>query len=488
MARALSLVTSRQKLLADMCAAEGNVTALYLEAYTAQLRKMLPAKATGEELVAWMEESVKHPAPYKETVEHYKRLRNRSGGDSLKACVCGKASILLIYLCSLVATLWRRVMEKEPAAAVLEQSGEVGQGALFSAQQEQQLVELCAAEGANAAEYLEVYATELKKMLPVETTGEEITIFKEQAVKDKPAPQETVDHHEEPRVPVVEGQGDELTDKRDQPVHPTLPAWPVFTDEYQKFPKWKRDIVSYLKWFCSSLKEETKVLLLKKHCFSNRTVNLLESFETLDQIFVRLEQIYRKPACYTAEAMRPFRNQKLKLNDDYVGLKNTYQEIVMVLKEADMLRQMPSLSGPDIVWKMTHGLSMNEMGKWREFKSNKVTNYEFECECFLDFSISRLRYWSEIAEDMRSMTMESGSAPAAKPTGGQQDGHKKGGRGGRNDRRAWYIQSKINANPNSQVYSAVTQSQGGHCSQQPLAQGGPEAKVFRSWNCHGAWL
>ena len=49
------------KLLADMCAAEGNVTALYLEAYTAQLRKMLPAKATGEELVAWMEESVKHP-------------------------------------------------------------------------------------------------------------------------------------------------------------------------------------------------------------------------------------------------------------------------------------------------------------------------------------------------------------------------------------------------------------------------------------------
>ena len=70
--------------LADMCTAEGNDAVLYLEAYTAQLRKMLPAKATGEELVAWMEESVKHPPPYKETVEHYKRLRNRSGGDTME--------------------------------------------------------------------------------------------------------------------------------------------------------------------------------------------------------------------------------------------------------------------------------------------------------------------------------------------------------------------------------------------------------------------
>jgi hypothetical protein len=262
------------KQLADLCAAKGHNAVLYLEAYTAELKKMLPPKATGEESVAFMEESVKDQPPYKE------------------AGVYGKASVLLIYLCSLVATLWRKVMKKEPAAAVLEQSGEVGQGALFSAQQEQQLVELCAAEGANAAEYLEVYATELKKMLPVETTGEEITIFMEQAVKDQPAPQETVDHHEEPRVPVVEGQRDELTDKRDQPVHPTFPAWPVFTDEYQKFPKWKKDTVLYLKDHCSSLKEETKVLLLKKHCFSEKTVSSLKDFETLEGIFYWLETFF----------------------------------------------------------------------------------------------------------------------------------------------------------------------------------------------------
>jgi hypothetical protein len=74
----------QSKQLADMCAAEGNDAALYLEAYTAELRKMLPPKATGEELVAWMEESVKNPPPYKETVEHYQRLRNRSGGDTME--------------------------------------------------------------------------------------------------------------------------------------------------------------------------------------------------------------------------------------------------------------------------------------------------------------------------------------------------------------------------------------------------------------------
>ena len=49
--------------LADMCAAKGHNTALYLEAYTAMLRKLLPEEATGEELVAWMEESVKNPPP-----------------------------------------------------------------------------------------------------------------------------------------------------------------------------------------------------------------------------------------------------------------------------------------------------------------------------------------------------------------------------------------------------------------------------------------
>ena len=54
------LFNAQQSLqLADMCTAEGNDAVLYLEAYTAELRKMLPPKATGEELVAWMEESVK---------------------------------------------------------------------------------------------------------------------------------------------------------------------------------------------------------------------------------------------------------------------------------------------------------------------------------------------------------------------------------------------------------------------------------------------
>jgi hypothetical protein len=45
---------------------------------------------------------------------------------------------------------------------------------------------------------------------------------------------------------------------------------------------------------------------------------------------------------------------------------------------------------------------------------------------FLDFSILRLGYFSDQADEMRSILMESGSAPAAKPAGGHQDGPKKG--------------------------------------------------------------
>ena len=83
---------------------------------------------------------------------------------------------------------------------------------------------------------------------------------------------------------------DKLANRMDRPARPAPPAWPVFTDKYQDFPKWRKDISSYLTDYCSSLKHETKVLHLKEKCFSKKTVILLESFETLDSIFRRLEQ------------------------------------------------------------------------------------------------------------------------------------------------------------------------------------------------------
>jgi hypothetical protein len=95
---------------------------------------------------------------------------------------------------------------------------------------------------------------------------------------------------------------------------------------------------------------------------------------------------------------------------------------------------------------MTHSLSQKEMGKWREFKFNRAANYDYECECFLDFSIQRLGHYSDAADEMRSMAMESGSAPAAKPAGGHQDGPKKGGHSGRDDRKAWNNQSRFKSN------------------------------------------
>ena len=111
---------------------------------------------------------------------------------------------------------------------------------------------------------------------------------------------------------------DKLANRMDRPARPAPPAWPVFTDKYQDFPKWRKDIMSYLKDYCGSLKHETKVLHIKEKCFSKKTVALLDSFETLDSIFRRLEQIYKQPACYAVEAMRPFQNQKLKADTDAV--------------------------------------------------------------------------------------------------------------------------------------------------------------------------
>ena len=82
---------------------------------------------------------------------------------------------------------------------------------------------------------------------------------------------------------------DKLANRMDRPARPAPPAWPVFTDKYQDYPKWRKDVTSYLKDYCSSLKNETKVLHIKEKCFSSKkTVALLDSFETLDAIFRRL--------------------------------------------------------------------------------------------------------------------------------------------------------------------------------------------------------
>ena len=133
---------------------------------------------------------------------------------------------------------------------------------------------------------------------------------------------------------------DKLANRMDRPARPAPPAWPVFTDKYQDYPKWRKDVTSYLKDYCGSLKNETKVMHIKEKCFSKKTVALLDSFETLNAIFRRLEQIYKQPACYAVEAMRPFQNQKLKADTDCVGLELAYQKIVKVLRK---LRNLISL-------------------------------------------------------------------------------------------------------------------------------------------------
>jgi hypothetical protein len=638
------------KLLADMCAAEGNDAALYLEAYTAELRKMLPAKASGEELVAWMEESVKHPPPYKETVEHYKRLRNRSGGDTmetLEKCYQellseaekaqnnqysekqvneGEAQLNQAWrqytnclnnlvrnkvlsdlerqnnfnkgnglvgdglrgyrdrqkalkversrkkleaaqdkvkqllnmaeqvdedasskdLEYLINENTRRVADledlvEEAGDSQLAEEASALQTRLtmssrklrkqqeelkakerpkpnFTQQQSQWQSHLKGPYGRDQGRRSEdkeakknhwyqqqtpgsSWADEMEKEPLPKTTRGGTSWYNPSHRRDEDEDEEDRDYfqgrHRDPFISVL----DKLANRMDRPARPPPPAWPVFTDEYQKFPKWKKDITSYLKDYCSSLKEETKVLHLKERCFSKKTVILLDSFETLDQIFVRLEQIYRKPACYTVEAMRPFQNQKLKSNDDSVGLESAYQRIVRVLRDTERLGQMSSLAGPECVWKMTHSLSQNELAGWEQYKQNNAADYDFESECFLDFSTHRLAHWSNLADVMRSMTMDSGSAPAAKPAGGHQDGPKKGGHSGRDDRKAWNKQSRFksnqsnpnpnsnpnsnfNRNPNPQVYSAVAQSQGTQQpQQQPQATGGPGANSFRSFKC-----
>ena len=114
------------------------------------------------------------------------------------------------------------------------------------------------------------------------------------------------------------------------------------------------------------------MLHLKEHCFSKKTVALLDSFDTLDSIFRRLERIYKQPACFAVEVMKPFQNQKLKADNDAVGLEIAYQKIVKVLRETIKLDQVRSLAGPEYVWRMTSTLSQHEIGLWKNLSGSML--------------------------------------------------------------------------------------------------------------------
>ena len=63
--------------LAAMCKQKGADPAELMAAYTAHIRSMLPLKATGAELVAFIEKAVGDPTEPAEMIELYKRKSGR---------------------------------------------------------------------------------------------------------------------------------------------------------------------------------------------------------------------------------------------------------------------------------------------------------------------------------------------------------------------------------------------------------------------------
>ena len=153
--------------------------------------------------------------------------------------------------------------------------------------------------------------------------------------------------------------------------------------------------------------------------------------------------------------MKPFQNQKLKANNDVVGLEIAYQRIVRVLRETKKLDQVHSLSGPEYVWRMTATLSQLELGLWKGFKQQQANPYKSEFDRFYDFSQERLEYWSDLADESRAIAVQRATATAAsaaKPAGSNGgNGHKPrrdDRRDGRDNRWPWTQQSSFNDSPN----------------------------------------
>ena len=143
------------------------------------------------------------------------------------------------------------------------------------------------------------------------------------------------------------------------------------------------------------------------------------------------------------------------------------RKLLKYLREAEKLNQSYSLAGPEYVWRMTSTLSQQEIGLWKGFKRQNANNYDSELLCFFDFSQDRLEFWADLADEARAMAIHQGTAPAAKPAGGSDGGHKSRKDDRRDNRKPWN-QSKGNYNDSGskfQAQSNAAQSQG--TSQQP---------------------
>ena len=84
----------------------------------------------------------------------------------------------------------------------------------------------------------------------------------------------------------------------EKPSRPPLPAIPLFKDTYKEFPRFKKDLKSYLKEYYSSSEECVKVMVVCEKCFTKATLAKICHLDTVKEVLAALSETYGRTDRY----------------------------------------------------------------------------------------------------------------------------------------------------------------------------------------------
>ena len=78
----------------------------------------------------------------------------------------------------------------------------------------------------------------------------------------------------------------------EKPLRPPLPSIPVFRDSCKEYPRFRKDLKSYLKEFYSTAEERVKVMTIRKKCFTKATLAKICHLDTVKEVLAALSETY----------------------------------------------------------------------------------------------------------------------------------------------------------------------------------------------------
>lgn len=162
----------------------------------------------------------------------------------------------------------------------------------------------------------------------------------------------------------IEDVLDRMAHILERPSRPEAPKWPRFTDSHRHYHRFKADMIAYLKDFCRTLDERTKIMHMMENSFTSETCSRISHLRTVDAIFERLDRTYNRPEFFIESLLLPLKKESTIGESDYARLEKFYCSVLGAMQEVrelDLWHHFAHLQNISII---TSKFPMKELEHW----------------------------------------------------------------------------------------------------------------------------